>query len=378
MRASQRVRLLVAIAPLACGVALAACSWDVGKIFDRDDPQVEQARAALEASIAGGDADLQTARADLEEVLRYRCEADGGKDLVIDRPNASLDLGLVIFRISELIGRRFGEEEKGPDSGEEAESIAAARTKELDCAHLLLRRIANDPATPLALKLRAHYLLGNFEFLSRHYQNAIDEYDHALIMHPGRGIDPQGEVGAPQDDDAVARDAAWNRAIALERLHDKDDAGNDADADGGDGDGGDGDSDASDGDGSDSDGNDGNDASDSKDAGSDGDSGPDSGAPDTGGDTGNEGKDTGGDGKRDDQGDTAPSEGGADAGQDTQVPQSPSSQPPPPPGSNTPPPVPSGGVDLRELDRFDKKSPIDLDLPAKLKERKKLPKGMDK
>src|SRR4051812_14863323 len=107
MRASLRLRLFVALAPLGCGIALAACSWDVGKIFDRNDPQVEQARAALEASLSGGDADLQTARADLEEVLRYRCEADGGKDLVIDRPNASMDLGLVLFRISELIGRRF-------------------------------------------------------------------------------------------------------------------------------------------------------------------------------------------------------------------------------------------------------------------------------
>ncbi|MEO7097053.1 MAG: hypothetical protein ABI175_27585, partial [Polyangiales bacterium] len=155
MRDRLRLRLLVAVAPFACGAALAACSWDVGKIFDREDPQVEHARAALEASLSGGDADLPTARADLEEVLQYRCEADGGKDLVIDRPNASMDLGLVLFRISELIGRRFGEEEMGPDAGEEAESIAAARTKELDCAHLLLRRLANDPATPLPLRLRA-------------------------------------------------------------------------------------------------------------------------------------------------------------------------------------------------------------------------------
>ncbi len=376
MRAEHVARLLVVVSvPLAIGLFLGACSWDLGKIFDRDDPQVEHARQALEASAYGGDADLTSARRDLEEVLEYRCEGDGGRDLVIDRPFASLDLGLVIFRISELVGRRFGEEEMGPSTGEEAESVTAARAKELDCAHLLLLKLANDPTTTPAMRLRARYLLGNFEFLSQRYEQSIVEYDRVLVAHPARGIDPAGEVGPPSDDDAVARDAAWNRAIALKRIHDKDagsDSGPDADADSGNDGETDGDA------GQDSDGEtDAADASDSEtpDAGQDSDSGDGNG--DTGGDTGNDGKDTGGDAKND-KGDTAVDEGGpSDSGQDTKAPASPSQQPQPQ-SSAAPQPAPSGGIDLRELDRLEKQAPLDLDLPQKLKERKKLPKGLDK
>ena len=376
MRAEARVlRVIALLLPFAGAATIAACSWDVGKIFDRPDPQVERARKELEASLSGGEADLPQARADLEEVLRTRCEGDAGKDLVIERPNASLDLGLTLFRISELIGVRFGEEETYADaSGEEAESVMRARAHELDCAHLLLIKLANDPATPKDVALRAHYLLGNFEFLTRRYKEAIGEYDKVLVAHPARGIDPVGEVGAPEGDDAVARDAAWNRAIALKRLDDQNDAG--ADADGGDGDGNDGDGDGDAGNDADADGGDAADASDSsdvRDAGDDVDGGRDSGGPDGGGDSGNKGDAAGGDAENP-SGDSGAREAGVDAGGDTQAPASPSNQNPPPP----PPPMSSSGVDLRELDRFDKKAPLDLDLPSKLKERKKIPKGLDK
>ena len=169
------LRLGALLFPLAASVALGACSIDLGKLFDREDPSVERARHELEASVSGGDGDLQAAQQALEDVLQYRCEADGGRDLVIDRSGASLDLGLVVFRVSELIGRRFGEEETTDAAGEEAEGVAAGRTRELDCAHLLLGKLAGDPATPRPIALRARYLLGNFEFLSRHYEQAIAE-----------------------------------------------------------------------------------------------------------------------------------------------------------------------------------------------------------
>src|SRR5690348_15894588 len=111
-------RLVAAILP-ACTQTIGACSIDLGKVFDRDDPHVEEARRALEASVGeGGDADLTAARLALEEVLQWRCTADGGNDLVVERSNASLDLDLVMFRISELIGHRFGDEELGDAGGE--------------------------------------------------------------------------------------------------------------------------------------------------------------------------------------------------------------------------------------------------------------------
>lgn len=338
MRADRALALLLPIA-----LSFGACSFE--KMFERDDPMVESARAALDG---GPDADLQSARIALEEVLKFRCEGDGGQDLVLDRPNAALDLGLVIFRLSELIGRRFGEEEL-PDGGTEEgdELVMSARAKQLDCAHLLLLKVATDPKTPRALAIRARYLLGNLAFLARRYKDAIARYDEVLLAHPARGVDT-AEAGPPSDDDAVARYAAWNRAIALKRLEDQDagsDAADDAES------GADDSNEA--GDGSDESSNDGGDSS------NDGSDGGEGGAADTGGDTGG--------------GDQQPDSGGGDSGADT-------SAPTPPPSATTPPPMPSSSttVDLRELDRFDQKAPLDLDFKARLRERRKLPKKLDK
>jgi hypothetical protein len=339
MRADRILALLVPIA-----LSFGACSFE--KMFERDDPGVERARAALDAP-PEADADLQAARVELEELLRFRCENDGGRDMVLDYPNAALDLGLVMFRLTELIGRRFGEEEL-PDGGVEEgdELVMEARARQLDCAHLLLLKIASDPKTPLSLQLRARYLLGNMAFLAKKYKDAIARYDEVLLAHPARGVQPN-EAGPPNDDDAVARYAAWNRAIALERLE-RNDAGPDADSTPDSNEGGDGASDGNDGssDSSDSnDGSDGNDGSDSNDGGGDG------------------------------SNDTAPSQpdsGGNDGGTDSGA--------PPPAASSSAAPMPSSSVavDLRELDRFDQKAPLDLDFKARVRERKKLPKKLDK
>ncbi len=344
------LRLSAALAPPALALALGACSWDVGKLFDREDPRVEQARHDLEASTAGQDADLAAARADLEDVLAFRCEADGGRDLVVERPGASVDLGLVIFRVAELIGQRFGDEEH--DAGSSGEQIAAARAQALDCAHLLLARVAKDPTTPAPLALRARYLLGNFSFLARRYRDAIDDYDLVLLQHPARGTTAP-EAGPADDEDAIARDAAWNRALALQRLEDEDkkDAGPDA-PDGQDSQGAPDSRDAGDA-------ADGSDAPDSSDGGDAADSG---GGRDGGGDAGHDGG--GQDGSR---GQDSGSDGGDEAG-----------RPPPAPSASasaTPKPIPSSQVDLRELDRFDKKVPLDLDLPQR---RRTLPRSLDK
>jgi hypothetical protein len=322
----MRSRLLLAI-PFAL---IPACSFDLGKLFMRDDPQVEEARQALEASTAGQDADLPGARTNLEQILTFRCDADGGRDLVIDRPGASIDLGLVLFRTSELIGRKFGDEEIDGGTPEADEQILEARARELECAQLFLIRLAEDPATDPKIAMRARYLLGNFAFLAKRYADAIARYDQVLLAHPARGTEV-ADAGAPADEDAVARAAAWNRAIALKRLEDKKDAGPDA---------------------------------------------PDSRPPDAadGGDTGNDGGDTGNDG-----GDTG-KDGGEDGAQDTgggandsgsSEPDTGSGQdtsPPAPASASVAPPPSSSAVDLRELDRFDKAAPLDLDFKKKLEQ----------
>jgi hypothetical protein len=342
-------RALAALLPFVVGASMAACSWDLGKIFDRNDPAVEQARHELEASTADGDADLVAARLALEELLKFRCEGDGGVDLVVKLPGASLDLGLLVFRVSELLGQRFGDEEL--EAGEAQETIAANRGRELDCAQRLLMRLAGDPSTPRELALRARYLLGNFAFLARRYKDAIARYDEVLVAHPARGNDPRGEIGAPGDDDAVARDAAWNRAIALKRLEDeKKDSGDDADSD----------------------------APDTQDTAPETDSGSDGNDADSGSDSADSGNDGGADSGRDSQseaGDGGDSGGGHDAARDGGEDAGADAAKPPPPQPK-PAPTSSAGADLSELDRFEKKAPLNPDKPAK--PLIPVPKGYDK
>jgi hypothetical protein len=71
------------------------------------------------------------------------------------------------------------------------------------------------------VRARARYLEGNLAFLDADYEGAVRAYDRALVLSPG-----QNDAGDP-----VGRDAAWNRAIALRRIEDKKDAGQDASPD---------------------------------------------------------------------------------------------------------------------------------------------------
>jgi hypothetical protein len=347
-------RAVMAMLPIAFSLAIGACSFDIDKWFERDDPSVEEARRTIAEAGPEASEELQAARIALEEMLRFRCEGDGGLDIIVDRPGAALDLGLVIFRLSELIGRRFGEEElaDGGGSAEGDELMMSARVKQLDCAHLLLLKMASDPKTPSGLALRARYLLGNIAFLARRYKDAVGYYDEVLLRHPARGNDPATEVGPPNDDDAVARFAAWNRAIALERLlppdaGDAGDTGDESAADSG-SDGSNEGGDGGDGGGADS----GTDGSDGSNDTSDG-GGNQDGASDTGSGQGETGQDS----------------GAADTSQQSQ---------PPPQPSPSAMPSSSAAVDIRELDRFDQKAPLDLDFKARLREKRKIPKKFDK
>src|SRR6185295_5280712 len=158
------------------------------------------------------------------------------------------------FYLAERFGHRFGDEDQN-DGGKVDELLAQQRSSEVDCALLLVKAIAGDVKVPLELRARAHYLAGNLEFLRAKYEEAVKEYDLALTLVPGLFEEAGG--------DGIGRDAAWNRAIALRRIEEQKDAGNDANdaSDGSDA------SDAPDG----SDGSDGGDASpDGGDAGKDG------------------------------------------------------------------------------------------------------------
>jgi len=199
-------------------VFVAACGKTTDSLFERHAPSVDQALTAYDAGDAGSAVSL------LEGYLATgKCENGeiGTPDPVRERPNASFDLGLGLFKLAERFGRRFGEEEPIGDGGTTPEQDAelGQRNKGVECALRILRLVAADPTTPVEFRARAHYLAGNLEFLRRDYKAAVKEYETALRLMPG----------VPEDaGDGIGRDAAYNRAIALRRIQDKEDKEKDA------------------------------------------------------------------------------------------------------------------------------------------------------
>ncbi|CAN5497857.1 hypothetical protein BH09MYX1_BH09MYX1_57040 [soil metagenome] len=250
----RRARLLAILLPAAL-LGVVACGWDPSHPFDRDAPSVKVAVQNL------GDAgDASTAADLLQTYLSTGTCTEGNigtPPQVRQKSNGSFDLGLALFRLGESYGNRFGDEEI--DSGTTPE-VRAQRVAEVDCARRIVKAIAEDESQPIDLRARARYLEGNLHFLLAEYEDAVAAYEKALTLAPG----------FTDGGDEVGRDAAWNRALALKRIHDKKDAGDDG----------------------------------GKDSGSDG-------ANDSGSDGGNDGGD-GGDGGGGDGGDG----GGGDAGHD--------------------------------------------------------------
>ncbi len=212
----RRRKRIPGIAGVATGALLAvlaavACSRERRPLFERNAPEVDHAIAALEAGDAGAAANV------LEQYLSTgKCEKGeiGAPERVGERPNASFDLGIALFRIAERYGLRFGEELPPLDGGpsEEEKALATKRSAEVDCALRIVRIVGPDPKQPAEFRARALYLAGNLEFLRGDYRTAVKSYDAALKIMPGL---------QPDAGDAIGRDAAHNRAIALRRIEDE-------------------------------------------------------------------------------------------------------------------------------------------------------------
>jgi Ca-activated chloride channel family protein len=217
-RKAARAAAAGAGAAALLGVLGAGCEH-TDRFFERQAPAVNDAIQALDAGDAGAAISL------LEEyLLTGKCE--GGQiatpEPVRTRPNASFDLGLGLFKLGEQFGQRFGEEPLSADGGPtpEQEAQTAKRGEQVGCAYTIVRLVAADQALPLELRARAFYLAGNLEFLRGEYRSAVLAYDSALKLIPGLPDD----AGV----DGIGRDAAYNRAIALRRSEDEQDAGKDA------------------------------------------------------------------------------------------------------------------------------------------------------
>jgi hypothetical protein len=301
-----------------------ACGWDPSKPFERESPQVREAIATLDAG------DAQSAGEQLQEYLATGACAEGNigtPPRVRERSNGSFDLGLALFQLAERYGRRFGEEEI--DAGVPVDPVLKTqRAAQVDCALKLVRAIATDTTQPVEIRARARYLEGNLLFLTAAYEEAVRAYDATLELAPGMhdsGPISVGDAGRTYNPDLLGRDAAWNRAVALRRIEDKKDAGDDAGKDGG-GDSGPGD---------------GGDNKNDKDGGDD--KKPDSGKPDGG---------------KPDAGDDA----GKDSG-------SPDEKPPPKPDEKDkqPPPPPSRqNQDERMLDQLENAPTVQQETARKM------------
>lgn len=218
---------------------VAACGWDPSRPFDRDSPQVNEALREYDAGEAG------FAAVTLEDYLTTGECAEGNigtPPQIRTKSNGGFDLGLSLFKIAEQYGHRFGDEEN--DAGALDPNLAKLRSAQVDCALRIVRAIAEDTTQPLGLRARARYLEGNLLFLTAAYKEAVTAYEKALEIIPA--MTDAGPIGLMSDAsawqiDTVGRDAAWNRAVALRRIEDKKDAGNDSGSpDGGqNGDGGD-------------------------------------------------------------------------------------------------------------------------------------------
>jgi hypothetical protein len=195
----------VASATLSAIVLLTGCQN--GKPFQRHSPVVDDAIQALRD---GGDPG--TAEELLETYLSTgKCEKGeiGVPESVRSHPNASIDLGLALFRIAARFGGKFGDDQKAPNPAQPGQADKLG--EEIDCALRVVRVVANESSTPVELKAHAEYLSGNLEFLRGQYEDAIAAYDAAIKLSPG----------SSSDKDSVGSRAAWNRAIALRRLEEE-------------------------------------------------------------------------------------------------------------------------------------------------------------
>jgi hypothetical protein len=219
-RRGSRVVTAVLVLGFAYVWLVVGCAKQRNELWMRNAPAVDEAIAAYDAGDAGGAVSL------LEQYLATgKCEKGniGAPESVRNKPNASFDLGLGLFELGERYGLRFGEPDPPPDASlsPEEEVFKEKRGSEVECALRIVRIVAADASLPIDLRARAFYLAGNLEFLRGDYESAVKSYDASLELIPGLPVDGGG--------DGIGRDAAYNRAIALTRIQDREkDAGPDS------------------------------------------------------------------------------------------------------------------------------------------------------
>ncbi len=187
--------------------SLTSCEGSLKDPFIRRAPNVEKALTAIDAGDAGAGVEL------LEQYLSTgKCSGGniGTPDSLHVRHNAAFDLGIALFQVAERFGGRFGEPSAPVNAQQNpaTQQLLAQRSEQVECALRVVLTLGDLPEASVEFRARANYLAGNLYFLREEYKNAVKSYDLALRLIPGM----TGDQG-----DAIGRDAAWNRALALER-----------------------------------------------------------------------------------------------------------------------------------------------------------------
>lgn len=173
------------------------------RLFTRYSPAVDEAIADLKKGNGEKAAEL------LQGYLSTgKCESGqiAAPPTLREKPSASFDLGLALFKLAERFGGRFGDLPSAGEPTPEQQAQLAQRSQGVDCALQIVRVIAADAALAPELRAQAYFLSGNLEFLRGDYEQAVGAYDDCLRLIPG---DPR-DAGL-----SVGDDAAFNRAIAL-------------------------------------------------------------------------------------------------------------------------------------------------------------------
>ncbi len=217
-----------ALAAGALGLAIAASDGPHDP-FVRYAPEVDAAVADLNAARYGEANERLTRYLRLQGCHEGVLQTPPG---ATDSADAAFDLGLGLFGAAEKLGQRFedvddaeppGANPGGPPTpggppapgappahggarpGGPAAGPPSERRSDVDCARMLLGALL-ERRMPAELEARARYLRGNAAFLERRWDEALADYDRALRLAPGSDAAKA---------DALGRDLAWNRALAL-------------------------------------------------------------------------------------------------------------------------------------------------------------------
>ena len=189
-----------------------SCAWDPSRPFDRDAPAVKQAVSALDSGKPGAAVTV------LEDYLSTGACKDGNigtPDALKVRPDGTFDLGLSLFAIGEHFGRRF--------PGKKRSTRASPRTRVRSDTPRSSARVVWCRPPRTARKRRASS--GH----ARTTSTGTCRFSTVRTRTPSAPTTRRSRsrrARSRQSESRVGRDAtAYNRAIALQRIEDRKDAG---------------------------------------------------------------------------------------------------------------------------------------------------------